>query len=268
LKKKKTSKTDSPVAPKKHLGQHFLIDETISARIAQSLLHPTNYTTLLEIGAGTGALSKYLIQNARWNLFLCEIDPQSVAYLKKTYPSIQEKQIIDRDFLQLPLNEFDQKLGIIGNFPYHISTQIMFKILEHKDEVLEVVGMFQKEVAQRMAAKPKNKTYGILSVLLQAFYDIEYLFTVDASAFNPPPKVQSGVIRLTRNFNKNLESEEKKFKPVVKMAFNQRRKTLKNALSALLSADFDCSDPLWSLRAEALSVSDFDRLTQLLYPNI
>ena len=140
----------------------------------------------------------------------------------------------------------------------------MFKILEHKDEVVEVVGMFQKEVAQRMAAKPKNNTYGILSVLLQAFYDIEYLFTVDASAFNPPPKVQSGVIRLTRNFNKKLESDEKKFKTVVKMAFNQRRKTLKNALSAMLKTDADCSDPIWALRAEALSVSDFDHLTQLL----
>ena len=269
MKKSHTLRTFDPVKPKKHLGQHFLIDPSVSEKIAESLLCDSNYSTLIEVGAGTGALSKYLFSNPKWNLFLCEIDPQSIAYLKKTYP-IKEGQIIDKDFLQLQLDKIDNRLGIIGNFPYHISTQIMFKVLDYKHEVLEVVGMFQKEVAERIASKSGNKGYGILSVLLQAYYDITYLFTVDASAFNPPPKVQSGVIRLVRNFDKTLQSDYKNFKHVVKMAFNQRRKMLSNALSSCIveQALEDLSDPIWSLRAEQLSVSDFDRLTQMLYPKI
>ena len=261
---KKNTATANSVKPKKHLGQHFLTDETIALQIAQSLQN-TTYTTLLEVGAGSGALSKYLLKDPRYRVVLCEIDTESIAYLQKHFP-LQENQLITRDFLTLSLNDFSESIGIIGNFPYHISTQIFFHIWQHENKVIEVVGMLQKEVAERIAAKPGSKSYGILSVLLQAFYTIDYLFTVPASAFFPPPKVLSGVIRLQRREKPLIATDKEKFKNIVKIAFNQRRKTLKNAFAAYpFPAHFnDFSHPFWKLRAEALSVEDFDTLAQML----
>jgi 16S rRNA (adenine1518-N6/adenine1519-N6)-dimethyltransferase len=207
------------VRAKKHLGQHFLRDENIAENIAKAL--PAGTSNVLEIGPGMGVLTKYLIQNPEISLKVVEIDTESVAYLHKNYP---ELTVISDDFLKMNLVDlFDREFAVIGNFPYNISSQILFRVLEDRNSIPCVVGMFQKEVAERIASKHGNKTYGILSVLLQAFYDIEYLFTVHEHVFSPPPKVKSAVIRLIRNQRESLNCDEKLFFKVVKTAFNQRR---------------------------------------------
>jgi len=248
-----------PVRAKKHLGQHFLKDENIAQKIVASLLSNKN---VLEIGAGTGVLTKYLKDISGINLKIIEIDKESIIFLKNNFPEITEN-IIQSDFLRYDLKTlFNGKFSIIGNFPYNISSQILFRTIENKDDVEEVVGMFQKEVAVRIASSPGNRDYGILSVLLKAWYDIEYLFTVDEHVFVPPPKVKSAVIRLKRNNVTSLGCDEKLFIAVVKTAFNQRRKTLRNALSSF--GFKDTSDIIFTKRAEQLSVENFVWLTQKL----
>ena len=248
------------VSPKKHLGQHFLNDDTVAERIVLSFFH--NHKNILEIGPGMGMLTKFLLTEKNIDLKVVEIDTESVVYLKNKYPSLQ---IIHGDFLKIDINEyFNDSLAIVGNFPYNISSQILFKILENKDIVTELVGMFQKEVAERITSKPGKKTYGILSVLLQAFYDIEYLFTVDESLFTPPPKVKSGIIRMIRNPEKKLSCEETLFKNVVKTAFNQRRKTLRNSLNCFSFNEDLKNNPIFSKRPEQLSVSDFEEICFML----
>ena len=248
-----------PVRAKKHLGQHFLKDDNIANKIVASLQENKN---VLEIGPGTGILTNHLLQIENINLKVVEIDRESVDYLTQQFPALNGK-IISADFLRYDLNGlFDGNFSVIGNFPYNISTQILFKVLEYKDQVNEVVGMFQKEVAVRIASKPGNKDYGILSVLLQAFYNIEYLFTVNESVFIPPPKVKSAVIRLLRNDVKNLDCDEKLFVTVVKTAFNQRRKTLRNALSSIKFEMNDEINFLFTKRAEQLGVAEFVFITK------
>ncbi len=250
------------VNPKKSLGQHFLKDENIARKIVDSLSGKT--TNIIEIGPGMGVLSKYLLSNPEYNIHLIETDVESVTYLKNNFANIKDK-ITEADFLKYDLHKiFDSSFSIIGNFPYNISSQIFFKILDYNKQIPEVVGMIQKEVAERIASPPGNKKYGILSVLLQAFYNIEYLFTVSNNVFSPPPKVQSAVIRLVRNETKNLNCNEKLFFRVVKTAFNQRRKKLRNALSPLHENKQDFSDELFNKRAEQLSVVDFVKLTNII----
>lgn len=246
------------VKPKKNLGQHFLRNEDIARQIAESIVSgPKN---VLEIGPGMGVLTKYLIEQGYENFNVVEIDRESVEYLQQHYPALRE-HIWPKDFLTLDLADlFEQNLTIIGNFPYNISSQILFKVLDYKELVNEVVGMFQKEVAERVAAKPGNRQYGILSVLLQAFYDIEYLFTVDEHQFFPPPKVKSAVIRLTRNPDKQLHCAESLFKQVVKSAFNQRRKTLRNSLSQFEFSDEYRQNSIFTKRPEQLSVQEFEQI--------
>lgn len=250
------------IRPKKHLGQHFLHDQNIAAKIAGSLSEAS--ANVLEVGPGTGILTRYLVENKNLNFKAVEIDAEAVAWLSQTYPSLNQN-LIYADFLKTDLkNIFESPFTIIGNFPYNISSQIFFKILEHRNLVTEVVCMVQKEVALRIAAPPGSKTYGILSVLLQAWYDIEYVFTVNENVFTPPPKVKSAVIRLKRNAVQSLQCDENLFKTVVKTAFNQRRKTLRNALSSLIK-DKDTNTVLFmGERAERLSVKDFEQLTASL----
>jgi 16S rRNA (adenine1518-N6/adenine1519-N6)-dimethyltransferase len=251
-----------PVRPKKHLGQHFLHDSNTARKIAGSLTGLTS--NLLEIGPGTGILTRYLLEFKTLNFKAIEIDAESVAYIRENYPEFRE-QLIHADFLKADLRSiFHEPFAIIGNFPYNISSQILFKVLDYRNMVPEVVGMVQKEVAERIAAPPGSKTYGITSVLLQAWYDIEYLFTVNENVFIPPPKVKSAVIRLTRNRKQTLGCNESLFTAVVKTAFNQRRKTLRNALASLVR-DKDISLlPFMGERAERLSVDDFVKLTNSL----
>lgn len=249
-----------PVRAKKHLGQHFLKDENIARKIISFL--STENKNILEIGAGTGVLTKYLKDFPCINYKIIEIDKESVAYLQEAYPGLQQN-IIQSDFLQYDLEKlFDGQFSIIGNFPYNISTQILFRVIENRNNVDEVVGMFQKEVAARIASPPGSKEYGILSVLIKAWFDIEYLFSVSENVFVPPPKVKSAVIKIKRNNVKELECNENLFMSVVKTAFNQRRKTLRNALSSF--AYKDTSGIIWGKRAEQLSVDDFIVLTQKL----
>ena len=248
------------VRAKKHLGQHFLNDLNIAQKIADSL-HYQAYKQVLEIGPGMGVLTQFLLQKDS-EVFVIEIDTESVVYLKTHFPQLNN-QIIEGDFLNIALNEiFKEPFAMIGNFPYNISSQILFKAFEYKDMIPEIAGMFQKEVAERIASQPGNKNYGIISVLLQAYYDIEYLFTVNENVFTPPPKVKSGVIRLIRKENQTLDCDEKLFKRVVKTAFNQRRKTLRNALKSITLVDEKKAEPYLGLRAEQLSVDDFIQLTQ------
>ncbi|MES2836352.1 MAG: 16S rRNA (adenine(1518)-N(6)/adenine(1519)-N(6))-dimethyltransferase RsmA [Bacteroidota bacterium] len=248
------------VRAKKHLGQHFLRDEEIALNIVKAIDGYEGYDLVLEVGPGMGVLTKYLIQNKNYNTYVIDIDSESIGYLEKNFPELNKK-IIEGDFLQLNLESlFNKKpFALIGNFPYNISSQILFKALEYKNTVPIVVGMFQKEVAMRIASPPGNKDYGILSVLLQAYYDIEYLFTVSETVFSPPPKVKSGVIRLVRNKVQNLACDEEKFIRVVKTGFNQRRKTLRNALKSLTPPEF--TSVYLAKRAEQLSVNDFVKLT-------
>lgn len=252
------------VRAKKYLGQHFLKDENIARQIAESLTGAT--THVLEIGPGMGVLTKYLHANEALDFHAIEIDTESVVYLHDHYPSLH---VIEGDFLALDLSEFfSEPFAVIGNFPYNISSQILFKVYDNRNQIPEVVGMFQKEVAERVAAKPGSKTYGILSVLLSAFYDIEYLFTVHEHVFNPPPKVKSAVIRLRRNSVQALPCDEQLFTKVVKIGFNQRRKTLRNALKQLNLPLDKVPEDLLSLRAEQLSVADFVAITKALESSV
>lgn len=251
------------VRAKKALGQHFLTDQSIAKAIVDALRRdPSAPRDVLEIGPGMGVLTQYLILRDDIDPMMIEIDTESVVYLMTHFADMQGK-LIEGDYLRLNISKFFKgQYRVIGNFPYNISSQIFFKILEDKDKVPEVVCMIQKEVADRIAEGPGTKTYGILSVLLQAWYDIEYVLSVGPGAFCPPPKVKSAVIRLVRNSRTELGCDEKLFKTVVKTAFNQRRKTLRNALKPLLSEGMDTSDPVFDLRAERLSVEDFIDLTK------
>ena len=257
------------VRAKKALGQHFLTDQSIAKGIVDALSVAASAPAdlprdVLEIGPGMGVLTQYLLQREDIDLKLVELDGESVDYLLTHFPGMQGK-LYQADYLRLDIHRlFPGAYRVIGNFPYNISSQIFFKILDDKDRVPEVVCMIQKEVAERIAEKPGSKTYGILSVLLQAWYEIDYVMTVGSGAFAPPPKVQSAVIRLRRNARTDLGCDERLFKTVVKTAFNQRRKTLRNALKPLLPEGFDASDPVFDLRAERLGVEDFVALTRRL----
>lgn len=255
------NETMEKVKAKKHLGQHFLKDESIAQRIADTL-NFGGYNEVLEIGPGMGVLTKYLLDKPI-NTYVIEIDSESVVYLEENFPKLKGK-IIAKDFLKYNINEvFDGKqFAIIGNFPYNISTQIVFKALEYRNQIPEFAGMFQKEVAERICEKKGSKAYGILSVLAQAFYDAEYLFTVDETVFIPPPKVKSGVLRLRRKENYSLPCNEKLFFNIVKTAFQQRRKTLRNSLKTLNLSDNLREDTIFDLRPEQLSVEQFVALTQ------
>ncbi len=283
------------VRPKKALGQHFLVDLNIARNIVNAL--GTDHDVVIEVGAGMGVLTQYLIENQLDKLQVVEIDKESVEFLKKKFPEL-EGHLVLGDFLKYDLaqepsfrperNEMERSgeilfskkqsgkedfsiplrctrndVGVIGNFPYNISSQIFFQILKYRNNVSECVGMIQKEVAERIAAGPGSKTYGILSVLLQAWYDIEYLFTVHENVFNPPPKVKSAVIRLKRNNVKELGCDEKMFVTVVKQAFNQRRKTLRNSLRSMIPAEI-IENEIFNKRPEQLSVQEFVELTQLI----
>jgi len=254
------------VKAKKHLGQHFLKDQDICNQIADELNPNGRYDKILEIGPGMGALTQSLLDQNKAALYVIDIDKESIAYLHDNFKSLSEqKRIIDGDFLKMDLKELfgDAPFAVAGNFPYNISTQILFKVLDYRNQIPEVVGMFQKEVAERIAHPPGSKAYGILSVLLQAFYDIKYCFTVDEHKFIPPPKVKSGVIHLVRNQVETLDCDEKLFKLVVKTAFNQRRKTLRNSLKSLI-ATVDSLDVIFDRRPEQLSVAEFMYITKMI----
>lgn len=247
------------VRAKKHLGQHFLRDMEVARRIADSLTMEEKMQ-VLEIGPGMGVLTQFLLQNQLVDLTAVELDGESVVYLHQHYPALK---VIEADFLKMDLKEyFSGKFCVIGNFPYNISSQIFFKMLDHKDQIPCLAGMIQKEVAERIAAAPGSKTYGILSVLMQAYYKIEYLFTVHEHVFDPPPKVKSAVIRFTRNDVSQIDCNDQLFKTVVKTAFNQRRKTLRNSLKPLVEAGHPMyADSLFDLRPERLDVAAFVDLT-------
>jgi 16S rRNA (adenine1518-N6/adenine1519-N6)-dimethyltransferase len=251
------------VRAKKSFGQHFLNDDTIAEAIVEALPKSDAKMDALEIGPGMGVLTKFLLNRSDLNLSAVELDKDSVAYLAQHYPAFKNK-IIEDDFLRLNLKAiFPQPFYLIGNFPYNISTQILFAVLENKELIPAMVGMFQKEVAKRIASGPGNKDYGILSVLLQPWYEIEYLFSVEENKFIPPPKVKSGVLRMIRNERTELGIEESYFKMIVKTGFNQRRKTLRNALRAMQLPEH----PLLSKRAEQLGVPEFTELTNLWKDN-
>ena len=262
-------KSCESVRAKKFLGQHFLTDLTVAQKIAETL---TSGRTI-EIGPGMGVLTQYLLKNPSIQLTAIEIDRESVAYLREWYP---ELDLVEGDFLKIDLNQLipEGEFNVIGNYPYNISSQIFFKVLDYKDRIPVCSGMIQKEVAERLASKPGKKAYGILSVLLQAYYDIEYLFTVDEHVFNPPPKVKSAVIRMTRNKRRRLDCDEALFKTVVKTAFNQRRKQMRNSLRNLVesselrversSEEKSRLEYFLTRRPEQLSVEEFIELTQLI----
>ena len=250
------------VRAKKSLGQHFLKDLGVAQRIAETI----SSGRVLEIGPGTGVLTQFLLRNPDIELTAIELDRESVAYLREWYP---ELNLIEGDFLKLDLNRLypDGEFSVIGNYPYNISSQIFFRVLDYKDRIPVCAGMIQKEVAERIASKPGKKAYGILSVLLQAYYDIEYLFTVDEYVFNPPPKVKSAVVRLTRNGRKQLDCDEDLFRMVVKTAFNQRRKQMRNSLRELVKLKGKenlLTLPVFNLRPEQMTVEDFVELTKQL----
>jgi len=249
------------VRAKKHLGQHFLNDNSIAEKIVTALTLKSNYKDVLEVGPGMGVLTNFLTKNTDYTTWVIDIDRDSIAYLKKTYSNELNGRIIEGDFLKLKFEDiFTNPFAVIGNFPYNISSQILFRVVDYKDQIPEVVGMFQKEVAERLAAKHGNKTYGILSVLIQTYYNIEYLFTVHEHVFTPPPKVKSGVIRLTRNHRTTLPCSDKTFSMVVKLSFSTRRKTLRNCLKSLALPPEMMAEPLFDKRAEQLSVEDFIEL--------
>lgn len=262
---KKYVKDQSPVKAKKYLGQHFLKDESIAKQIADTL-SLEGYKNVLEIGPGTGVLTKYLLVN-EIDLVAMDLDSESIVYLNQNFPLEHPEilggkgsfKVLEADFLQHDISTLfgSEPFAITGNFPYNISTQIVFRMLEMKAQIPEFSGMFQKEVAERICSKEGSKTYGILSVLTQAFYDAEYLFTVEPVVFNPPPKVHSGVLRLKRKKDLNIGVDEKLFYRVVKTAFNQRRKTLRNSLKSFDLSDILKEDAIFDLRPEQLSVSDF-----------
>lgn len=257
---------DGEVRAKKHLGQHFLTDETIAEQIADTLRYG-GYKKVLEIGPGMGVLTKYLLKKDA-EVHVIEIDTESVAYLGLNYPQLEGK-IHEKDFLRYDLSEIfgEEPFAVIGNFPYNISSQIVFKTLELRYQIPEFSGMFQKEVAMRICAGKGSKVYGILSVLVQAYYEAEYLFTVPPSVFNPPPKVDSGVLRLTRKENFSLTCDERLFHRVVKTAFGQRRKTLRNSLKIFNLPDVLREDAIFGQRPEQLSTEEFIELTLKIQPH-
>jgi 16S rRNA (adenine1518-N6/adenine1519-N6)-dimethyltransferase len=253
------------VQPKKNLGQHFLRDRDIASRIADSLSGEGS-SSVLEIGPGTGVLTEFLIKRNFSDFRVIEIDNESVSFLRERFPEL--KQIIRGDFLTLNLDsQFTGKLAIIGNFPYNISSQILFRVIEERSKVTELCGMFQKEVAERICAPPGSRTYGIMSVLAGAYFNTEYLFTVHENVFVPPPKVKSGVIRLRRNDKEELECDEKLFFRVVKAGFNQRRKTLRNSMRSAFRLKRE-DHPFFILRPEQLSVKQFTELTIWIGENL
>lgn len=265
-----TRNSQSPVRAKKHLGQHFLKDEDIARQIAETLSH-NGYSNVLEIGPGTGVLTKYLLQTDM-DLVAMDLDEESIDYLKHNFPlehnDVMQRKgeftVLEADFLKADTQKIfgEAQFAITGNFPYNISSQIVFKMLDIKEKVPEFTGMFQKEVAKRICEKEGSKTYGVLSVLTQAYYDAEYLFTVPPTVFDPPPKVDSGVLRLVRKENTLLDCDEKLFKNIVKTAFNQRRKTLRNSLKTFNISDNLKEDTIFDQRPEQLAVADFITLTQ------
>lgn len=251
------------VRPKKHLGQHFLTDQNIARKIVGQL--EGEFEKVIEVGAGTGVLTRYLLDQYRDKLLVIEIDNESIAFLQQHYPALGEN-LHEGDFLKTDLKPFGNKLAIIGNFPYNISSQIFFQVLDHRQQVSMVVGMIQKEVAERLNAGPGSKTYGILSVLLQVWYKIEYLFTVNENVFNPPPKVKSAVIRLRRNERIDAGCNEKLLFQLVKSGFNQRRKTLRNSIRAFIHPSI-IEHEIFNKRPEQLSVEAFIELTNLISAN-
>lgn len=254
----------NPVRPKKWLGQHFLKEDAIAHRITEALTHHGGYRNVIEIGPGTGALTKHLLPRTDIDLWCVELDTEAGDHLTVNFPALQDRLIIG-DFLQLDLHErFTGPFAVIGNFPYNISTQILFQVLDHRDRCTEVVGMFQKEVSDRVRADPGSKVYGITSVLMQAWYTVEQVMTVEPGSFIPPPKVRSAVIRLKRNTVDRLPCDEGLFFRVVKAGFNQRRKTLNNALKSLPEYAKGVPEAYAGKRAEQLSVADFITLTLAL----
>lgn len=251
------------VKPKKNLGQHFLKDLNIAKAIADTV-DARPGIPVLEVGPGMGVMTQFLLQKER-ELKVVEIDFESVEYLRKEYPKLEDN-IIEDDFLKMHLDRVfeGRQFVLTGNYPYNISSQIFFKMLDFKDYIPCCTGMIQKEVAERIASKPGKKAYGIISVLLQAWYDIEYLFTVDEHVFNPPPKVKSAVIRMTRNNVTSLDCDEELFKKVVKTTFNQRRKTIRNSIKALIGKGCETTDEIFEKRPEQLSIDDFVRLTNIV----
>jgi 16S rRNA (adenine1518-N6/adenine1519-N6)-dimethyltransferase len=249
------------VKPKKFLGQHFLTDDHIAERIVNSLSFHRHYETVIEIGPGMGILTRILAEKYPQSLLLLEIDHESILYLKK-HLKLSHEKIIEADFLKFDLDHVQGSCGLIGNFPYNISSQIFFKVLDHHQKVMEVVGMVQKEVAERLCAGPGSKTYGILSVLLGVYYEVNYLFTVEPEVFNPPPRVRSAVIQLRRNEIDKLDCDEKLFKKIVKQGFQNRRKTLRNALKPLNLPGEIVELDILNKRAEQLSVEDYFQLTR------
>lgn len=251
------------VKAKKHLGQHFLTDKNICHKIAKQYSKHFDCGRVLEIGPGMGALTEFLLAE-ELDVHVMDIDTESIQFLQKHFPKL-EGRIHDADFLRVDLLSImgNEPFGVVGNFPYNISSQILFKCLDYRNQIPEIMGMFQKEVALRVAEKPGSKQYGILSVLMQAFYDIEYCFTVDEHVFNPPPKVKSGVIRCTRNDRENLGCNEDLFIKVVKATFNQRRKTIRNSIKVLLGPNIS-DHPFFSRRPETLSVDEFVELTKIV----
>ena len=252
------------VRAKKSLGQHFLKDQKIAERIVDSL-DISLAGWVLEIGPGTGVLTQYLVNIENIEFKAAEIDTESIEYLQKNFPQIGEN-LLEGDFLKMDLDKvFRTKFSVIGNFPYNISSQIFFKLIDYKDQVPQIVCMLQKEVAERLASPPGNKSYGILSVLLQAWYDIDYLFTVEPGSFIPPPKVKSAVISLKRNSRLSLGCDEVMFRKVVKASFNQRRKAVRNSVKQLLEGKTPPDSYLFGMRPEQLSVEEFVELTNLIY---
>ena len=254
------------VRPKKHLGQHFLLDMSVCERIAEAITGVGETKKIIEVGPGTGALTQFLMK-LPYETSVVEVDDESVAYLNAYYPSLRGR-IYEEDFLRMDLRErFGENFCVVGNFPYNISSQILFKVLDEWECVPELVGMFQKEVAERVASGPGSRDYGILSVLLQVHYEIKYLFTVEPEVFNPPPKVKSGVLRMQRRPAPLVTSQQKEFKQVVKLAFNQRRKTIRNSVKSLLQPGITSENDLFNKRPEQLSVEQFIELTRILFPN-
>ncbi len=253
----------SAVRPKKFLGQHFLKDMDIARRIADTL-DDFSDVPVIEVGPGTGVLTQFLLEKNK-ELTVVELDHESVPYLDKHYLALRG-HIVEADFLTLDLSQiYKDRFCVIGNYPYNISSQIFFKVLDYKNQIPCCSGMIQKEVAERIAARPGGKTYGILSVLLQAWYDVEYLFTVSEKVFDPPPKVKSAVVKLVRNDRQTLDCDERLFKTVVKTGFNQRRKTLRNSMKPLLGKDCEAyAKPIFAERPERLSVADFEELTNIV----
>jgi 16S rRNA (adenine1518-N6/adenine1519-N6)-dimethyltransferase len=251
-----------PVRAKKHLGQHFLNDQNIAEKIVDALLQKDSSHPVVEIGPGTGVLTRFLIAK-KSNFVALDVDRDSIAFLRGEFPAHKDR-FLEADFLKTDLIALvGNRFNVLGNFPYNISSQIMFRVLDLRDHVDHVTGMFQKEVAERIAEKPGSKTYGILSVLLQAYYDIEYLFTVNENVFTPPPKVKSAVIRLTRNSTQSLGCDEVLFKSIVKTTFNQRRKTIRNSIRTLFN-DNTVRHPLLDKRPEQLGVAQFIELTSFV----